>query len=370
MRKVNASICALLAALFVSLWGAFYSTGVVAAEQGTQATTAKKLDAQLRRDDPAQALQKRLKDQVARGIPLDSYAVALAQAWIEYGRESFARKDRRASSEALAEAKAVIESIDRDGQTAQIDARVIPSAKKLREDLWQKAVAFKNDAEFRCATWQTARMEIALVAAGRADADMGWRAARPFVQRAERFAREAQAKINACAKPKPIEKAPEPEVEKKTDDKRAIDETKAPLPPAGKTIETAPSQSLPDRVHFAHESAELSDVSALVLEQVSYVLRANATVVLDLVGYADELSTAEENEKLALARAQAVQEYLIETGVGRERLLIRSGESVASAERSKLERAKARRVELVPSPSETIPTEYQDKDLTTEGPQG
>ena len=370
MRKVNASICALLMALFASLWGAFYSTGVAAAEQATQTTSAKKLDAQSRRNDPAQALQKRLKDQVARGMPLDSYAVALAQAWIEYGRESFARKDRRASREALAEAKAVIESIDRDGQTPQIDVRVIPSAKKLREDLWQKAVAFKNDAEFRCATWQTARMEIALVAAGRADEDMDWRAARPFIQRAERFAREAQARINACAVPKPIEKAPEPEVEKKSDDERAIDDTKAPPPPVGKTIETAPSQSLPDRVHFAHESAELSDVSALVLEQVSYVLRANSTIVLDLVGYADELSTAEENEKLALARAQAVQEYLIETGVGRERLLIRSGESAANAERSKLERAKARRVELVPSSGESIPTEYQDKDLTTEGPQG
>jgi OmpA-OmpF porin, OOP family len=127
---------------------------------------------------------------------------------------------------------------------------------------------------------------------------------------------------------------------------------------------------MPDRVHFGFESAEVSDVSALVLEQVSYVLRGNPSLVIDVVGFANELATSEENEKLALARAQAVQEYLIETGVGRERLAIRAGKLESGAETKAPERAKGRRVEFVPTSSDAIPMEYQDKDLTTEGPKG
>jgi OmpA-OmpF porin, OOP family len=370
MRKVNRSILLLVITLIVSLWGAAFSGNVVAAEQVNQDAVSKKLSAQSRRHDPAQALQKRLKNQVARGVSLDGYAVALAQAWIDYGRESYARKDRRASGEAWVEAQAVIEAIERDGQDAKVNARLIPSSKKLRDDLWQKTITFRNDAEFRCATWQTARMEIALVAAGRADDDMGWRAARPFVQRAERFARDAEAKIKACAEPKPAAKVTEPEVKETTAAKKPAEDSKAAAQPSAKNIEAVPTQSLPDRVHFARESAELSDVSALVLEQVSYVMRANPAVVLDLVGYADELSTPDDNSKLAQARAQAVQDYLIETGVGRERLVTRIGESTEPAGKSPQERAKARRVEFVPTQSETIPMEYQDKDLATEGPQG
>lgn len=365
MRKVYTSI--LLVTIVCVAAG---PSNVFAAEQANQVTTAKKLSAHARRDDPAQALQQRLKDQVARGVSLDSYAVALAQAWIDYGRESYSRKDRRATSETLLEAQTVIEAIERDGQDAEVNARAIPSSKKLRDDLWQKAATFKNDAEFRCATWQTARMEIALVAAGRADADMGWRAARPFVQRAERFSRDAEARMKACAEPKPAAKADAPEVNESNAEKKPPADTKVLAQPAGKTIETAPAQSLPDRVHFARESAEVSDVSALVLEQVSYLMRANPAVVLDLVGYADELATVDDNGKLAQARAQAVQDYLIETGIARERLMVRAGESEDAAGKSSLERAKVRRVEFVPTQSETIPTEYQDKDLATEGPQG
>lgn len=370
MRKVNRSILLLVITLAVSLCGAAFSSNVVAAEQVNQDAASTKLSAQSRPQDPAQALQKRLKEQIARGVSIDSYAVALAQAWIDYVRESYARKDRRASGEALLEAQAVIDAIEREGQDAKVNVRVIPSSKKLRDDLWLKAPEFKNDAEFRCATWQTARMEIALVAAGRADDDMGWRAARPFVQRAERFAREAQGRMKACAELKPAAKAAQPDVEETLPEKEPSADAKSPAQSAGKAVEPALVQSLPDRVHFARESGELSDVSALVLEQVSYVMRANPSIVLDLVGYADELSSAEDNGKLALARAQAVQEYLIETGIGGERLNVRSGELVTSAGKSVLERAKARRVEFVPTQSETIPVEYQDKDLATEGPQG
>ena len=169
--------------------------------------------------------------------------------------------------------------------------------------------------------------------------------------------------MNTCANPKPA-----PKVEERVDDKKPQGEVAPAVPSAGKTVDPSPVHSIRDRVHFAREGAELSDVSALVLEQVSYVLRANPAIILDLVGYANELSTPDENEKLAIARAQAVQEYLIETGVGRERLMVKPGAVSPMAQTSSTERAKARRVELVPTNSESIPMDYQDKDLTTEGP--
>ena len=362
MKIVNASRTILIVAMATLICTVVLSISAVAAEQAASVSESNKTSATLQRDDPARNLQIRLKNQVAKGVSVDAYAVALAQAWIDYVRESYFRKDRRASLEASNEAQFVIENIERDGAEANVDARLIASSAKLRNDLWLKAATFKRGEHFHCATWQTARLELALIAAGRADNDMGWRAARPFLRRAERFARDAEAKIKTCAEPKPVTKAEDPSV-----DKQVAGEVIATLPQAGTTIDTGPVQTLPDRVHFARESAEISDVSALVLERISYVMRANPTIVLDLRGYADELSAPDDNEKLALARSQGVRDYLVETGVGRERLVIRPGAPSSNMGATPAERAKARRVEFVPTNSEGTPLEYQDKDLSTEG---
>ena len=361
MKIVNASRTILIVAMATLIGTVVLPISAVAAEQAASVSESNKISATLQRDDPARNLQIRLKNQVAKGVSVDAYAVALAQAWIDYARESYFRKDRRASLEASNEAQFVIENIEREGAEANVDARLIASSAKLRDDLWLTAATFKRGEHFHCATWQTARLELALIAAGRADNDMGWRAARPFLRRAERFARDAEAKIKACAEPEPVTKAEDPSV-----DKQVAGEVIATLPQAGTTIDTGP-QTLPDRVHFARESAEISDVSALVLERISYVMRANPAIVLDLRGYADELSAQDDNEKLALARSQGVRDYLVETGVGRERLVIRPGASSSNMGATPAERAKARRVEFVPTNSEGPPLEYQDKDLSTEG---
>ena len=362
MHAFRVNLFAVMATL---VWVVVTSIGAVAAEQAASSAQSNKVGAGLRGDDPVRNLQMRLKDRVANGVSIEAYAVALAQAWIDYARESYFRKDRRASLEASIEARSVIENIEREGIGAKVDARLIASSVKLRDDLWRKAATFKRSEYFTCATWHTARLELALIAAGRASNDMGWRAARPGVRRAERFAREAEAKIDACAEPKPAIKAEDPSVAKP-----GGEEVIVTPPQGGTTIDAALRLGLPDRVHFARESAEISDVSALVLEQVSYVMRAHPAIVLDLLGYADELSGKDDNEKLALARSQGVRDYLVETGVGRERLAIRPGATSSNVGATALERAKARRVEFVPTSSEGAPLEYQDKDLPTEGPSG
>ncbi len=350
---------------FVLLCGLVTTTVVSADEGKIGASEAKQPIGKLRHDDPAQNEQLRVKNLIAKGMLLDNYSIALAQAWLDYGRESYFRKDRRASSEALSEGRTVIDAVERDGLAAKVGARVIPSSSRLREDLWQRAEAYKGDAEFNCGAWPVARMEVALIAAGRADRDMGWRAARSYVQRAERLSREAEAKLQACAQAKIVVKKDVVRDEKKINDA-------VPPTPKMEPVSIAPGDipKMPDRVHFSFESAEVSDVSALVLEQVSYVLRGNPSLVIDVVGFANELATPDENEKLALSRAQAVQDYLIETGVGRERLAIRAGKSDSGVEKKMPERAKGRRVEFMPTSSDPIPMEYQDKDLTTEGPKG
>jgi OmpA-OmpF porin, OOP family len=351
--------------LFVLLCGFVRTTAVVADEAKVGASESKKPLGKMSREDPAKSEQLRVKNLIAKGMTLDNYSIALAQAWLDYGRETHVRKDRLASGEALHEARVVIDVIERHGLAAKIDARVIPSSSRLREDLWRRAEGYKRDAEIDCGAWPVARMEIALIAAGRADRDMGWRVARPYVQRAERLSREAEAKLQACAQVKIVVKKDVVPDEKKMNDA-------VPSAPKMEPASIAPGDmpKMPNRVHFSFESAEVSDISALVLEQVSYVLRGNPSLVIDVVGFANDLATSEENEKLALARAQAVQEYLIETGVGRERLAIRVDKSESGAETKTSERTKGRRVDFVPTSSDAIPMEYQDKDLATEGPKG
>lgn len=336
---------------------------VVAQEQPLSSMTSKKTIEMARRNDPSQPVQLRLKALVAKGLSLDAYPVALAQAWIDYTRQAYFRKNRVAWTEALSEAQSVVAAIERDGDRTIVTARLLPSSKKLRDDLWRAAESFKQAGESRCGAWQTARLEVALIAAGHADRDMGWRAARPYIQRAERFALEADAKIKACAEPKPT-----PKQEPSPADKKPSEEAVTAPSAAGKTIDVTPVQAISDRVHFARDSAEVGDVSALVLEQVSYVLRANPAIVLDLRGYAEDLSSADENETLALSRAQSVRDYLVETGVGAERLVVQPGTAQSSAGKTPQDRAKLRRVEFVPTSSENVPMEYQDKDLATEGP--
>ena len=362
MKRIHASF-AFSRLLITALLSCVVSSYVVAQEQLPNSLASKKSTEVSRRNDPSQPLQLRLKALIAKGVSLDAYPVALAQAWIDYVRQSYFRKSQTAWTEALTEAQSVVDAIERDGDKANVTARLLPSAKKLRDDLWRAAQSFKQAGEFRCGAWQTARLEVALIAAGYADRDMGWRAARPFIQRAERLARDAKVKIKACAEPKPAPKQEQPS----TDNKPSDGAIAAP-PAAGKTINLTPVQAIPDRVHFGRDSAEVGDVSALVLEQVSYALRANPSIVLDLRGFADELSSTDENEKLALSRAQSVHDYLVETGIGAERLVVQPGTAQSSPGNAAQPRAKVRRVEFVPTNSGNVPMEYQDKDLATEGP--
>ncbi len=366
MRPINFFIAKAFKRIALLLCMAVLPMTTLAVEPVMIPTEVKKPFGKVRRADPAQPEQRRVKDLIGLGLTLDDYPIALSQAWLDFAREAFYRKDRTAFNEALIEARSVISISEKLGSQAQVVVRIIASSKRLREDLWQRGESYKDHFEFRCAAWAVARMEIALIAAGRADLDMGWRAARPYVQRAERLSRDAESKLKGCVERKstPVEKK-ESVPEKDTQAAIPVEVKPAPI-----VADPTSMPKMPDRVHFGFESAELSDVSALVLEQVSYVLRANPTAVVDLVGYANEGKDSGESDALALARAHAVQEYLIETGVGRERLVVKQGTQDGASDKFGSEKAKGRRVELVPTSSESIPIEYQDKDFMLEGPKG
>lgn len=74
-------------------------------------------------------------------------------------------------------------------------------------------------------------------------------------------------------------------------------------------------------VTFVSGSAVLSPQSSASLDSVAAAMRAEPTVRLEVAGYTDNTGSREGNEKLSLARAEAVQAYLIEAGVAADRIV-------------------------------------------------
>ena len=135
--------------------------------------------------------------------------------------------------------------------------------------------------------------------------------------------------------------------------------TTPPVPPAPPTEESIESvlPSIPDiiqlqvprNVHFALDKDFISAESALVLDQIAKVLRAYPSIVVDLHGHTDSRASVAYNQDLARRRAENARRYLLEQGVGSERMTIRSfGETELLVEETdRTNFARNRRVEFV-----------------------
>jgi outer membrane protein OmpA-like peptidoglycan-associated protein len=187
-----------------------------------------------------------------------------------------------------------------------MDTPLIASAARVREDLWTAAARFKSDTDgFRCAGGDVARMEVQLVWAGYVQRELGWRSAKPYLQAAERYHRDALAAAETCPRPVAANDAA----------KRAADDAAlAKLPPA-RQIEV-----LSDRVHFAYDRANIAVATAPVLDRIASVLRANPLLSITIEGHADERGGDDYNRKLSQRRADAVRAYLAAAGVERARM--------------------------------------------------
>lgn len=103
-----------------------------------------------------------------------------------------------------------------------------------------------------------------------------------------------------------------------------------------------------DSVHFEFDSAKLTGDARARLDRVAEGLNAQPGMRVEIIGHTDALGSDAYNDKLSLARASSVREFLVYRGVGRDRIEVAGrGEQEPIADNETEEgRARNRRVEF------------------------
>lgn len=141
-----------------------------------------------------QTVQKKLADLNKKGVPIASYHFAKAQAWLDFALDAYTMNDRSgAADEALRQAVDIIKQLEAGKKDIGMTTPIIPTSALIRPDLWARAEKLKKHANFHCAADKVAQLEVQLVWAGHEEKELGWRHAKPYLQAAERLAREAAA---------------------------------------------------------------------------------------------------------------------------------------------------------------------------------
>ena len=145
-------------------------------------------------------LQKRLADVNTLGTPIGTYHFAKAQAWIDMAMDQYTMNDRtQVIEDTVSQAHQLIVQLEAKSSNISMDTPLLPTSRKIRADLWQKAADWKKHPGFPCGEDLVAQLEVQLVWAGHEDNQLGWRHAKPYLQAAERYAKEAGRKIESCS---------------------------------------------------------------------------------------------------------------------------------------------------------------------------
>ncbi|MDO9308867.1 MAG: OmpA family protein [Deltaproteobacteria bacterium] len=339
-------------------------------------------------------LQKRLADVNTLGTPIGTYHFAKAQAWIDMAMDQYTMNDRtQVIEDTVSQAHQLIVQLEAKSSNISMDTPLLPTSRKIRADLWQKAADWKKHPGFPCGEDLVAQLEVQLVWAGHEDNQLGWRHAKPYLQAAERYAKEAGRKIESCSTQLAADKTTtviSMTVEGDQEDEQAVcEETPAECPacpacppqtPAMVAADSAKAAAgqpeaatgdgltLPDRIHFALNRDIISARSAAVLERVATVLRANGSVNVELRGHADERGNELFNRILSRQRAEVVRTYLVAAGIKRSRITVKAfGKAIPFMRGSDiLSFARNRRVELSFSGADGIRPLQQFEDLQVE----
>lgn len=287
--------------------------------------------------------------------PNTAYHYAKALHWVDFALDEYEMKNRSGIIEqALGEGSRLIEALEQKRPGISMETPVVPLSVKVRDDLWAAAAKLKTDKDgFKCAGGDIARMEVQLVWAGHIQRDLGWRSAKPHLQAAERYYRDAVAGAETCPRPVAVKEAP----------KQALDDAALSKLPPAKQIEI-----LADRVHFAYDRATISVATAPVLDRVASLLRGNAAISITIEGHADERGSETYNVKLSQRRADSVRAYLMAAGVDAARLKTQAfGKSKPEVKAENIEgHALNRRVVFVPSAVVDMQLKQQRQDLQLE----
>lgn len=293
---------------------------------------------QQRRYDAMQSRLDKLSDLKISVNPWDVYNLAKAQAWLDFAFDS--RAQRAASNvvgEAFNQSDKLTQQLEARAQNISRDTPIVPTSIKLRDDIWKIAEDMKRHANFNCAAAKVAQFEVQLVQAGHANQQLGWRHAKPYIQATERLSKDAQMLLDkGCVKtavvPPVVMAKVEPTAEPVPTTAPVIQPTPAPIiiltPPVMASTQTPTPQIvrevrvISDRVHFAYKSANISPLTATLLDQIAIILRDHVELQLTLQGHTDKRGSQAYNLKLAKQRALNAKQYLVDAGIDAQSMKI------------------------------------------------
>lgn len=274
------------------------------------------------------SVRTRLAELKKRGVDPDSYHYALVQAWGDFAWDTFHQQDNSGIVYfLLRRGERQLDEMERATGSLPYVVKPIVEDVRVRSDLWEIAARFKAHPGFRCAAARVAQLEVKLLAAGHAQQELGWRHAKPYVLAAERLERSARRRLESCA-PRAAPVTPKQAHVEFSRDAERIEKSSAIAP-----LETGPTADVyRDSILFAPGSVELDAKAEAVLGAIAQLMLAQPDIVLDLRLPADTTPVGADWALIMERRVRAVREYLIDSGVGAERLRIQSSAIPAGAE--------------------------------------
>ncbi|MDH5538758.1 MAG: OmpA family protein, partial [Rhizobacter sp.] len=249
------------------------------------------------------------------------YHVAKAQAWLNFSRDQYHERawQKGIQDATFDEAKRIVEALEAN-QDPGMATPMLADAQKLRPDMWAIAEGNKADLPGKLCRVQrqTAYCEVQLVWSGHALANLGgWRRANPHVRMAEDLCNEARPPA-----PPPTAPAPPPPIEARPPT------PPAPAPPPPPARPTYEKFTLATGTLFRHSKSELLPAGRDKLDELAAKLtdRRNVDKIL-VTGHADVTNSSGDpqfNDRLSLARANAVRSYLTLKGADMSRAQVAS----------------------------------------------
>jgi OOP family OmpA-OmpF porin len=256
-------------------------------------------------------VQQRLRKLNESGIPLNNYPLAKAQCWLDTARTQYNENDRTGYiEESLGESMKIVQALEADKNAkAGYDTPLVARSTKLRDDLWAQLGQYKTqDATLSCNARSVACAEVALVRAGHAEQQTGWRQATPHVQIAEDGLRRAGVEAANCAQP--------------STQQAGVTARTAPAvvaPPPAPVIITRETFTILVDTLFKFDKSGKEDMLPGGLQRLGIVAERLKTYKsvesFTILGHTDRLGGDAFNDKLSQARADTVKAYFESMGL-------------------------------------------------------
>jgi outer membrane protein OmpA-like peptidoglycan-associated protein len=290
--------------------------GPATAPTGLTPQAARITDSRIAGDrDTLAMVQQRLRKLNESGIAINSYPLAKAQCWLDTARTQYEENDRTGYiEESLGESMKIVQALEADRNArAGFDTPLVARSTRLRDDLWVQLGQFKSqDATLACNARTVACAEIALVRAGHAEEQTGWRQAVPHVQMAEDAVRRAGIEAANCAQP-PATAALAPRAAAAPAPASAAP-VAAPAPVITRETFTILADTL-----FKFDKSGTQDILPGGLERLALVAERlknyKSVESFTILGHTDRLGSDAFNDKLSQARADTVKAYFESRGL-------------------------------------------------------